>query len=191
MEASQKFLCHRIGEGDDFSLFQPDDWRGVFYGQTAGEFERLFSAFARSDIVVCFQDIHAISLRVAVKRPAREHGQTAAVPRGMNDLAFPVISTKQLLVDLRQRLGMFRFQQIVGHLAECFLWRVAVNFCCASVPINDPIICVPNEDGVIGQIEQARLFGELLFVAFALAQIDNGGLKEQRAVSRRRSDWRT
>ena len=158
-EASQKFRCYRISEGHNLSLLQPHDWRRVFHGQAAGEYERLFSIFARSDIVVCFEDIRAVSSRIAVNRPAREHDQTAVVPRGVNDLALPVIITKQFLVDFRQRLGVFRFQQIVDHSAKRFLRRVTVKFCCPSVPVSDPIVCIANDDGVVSQIQQPRLLG--------------------------------
>ena len=130
-------------------------------------------------------------MRIVVQDPARKHGQASAVAASVSDFAFPSVLTKQLLVDFRQPRRKFCFQQMVYYFAQCFVSRIAIKFRRPFVPVGDPIVFVANNDGVVGQIQQARLFGELLFVAFALAQIDNGGLKEQRAVSRRRSDWRT
>ena len=144
--------------------------------------------FACGDIVVCFEDVCAVSLRVAIQHPPREHDQTPAVPRGVNDLAFPVIITKQLFVDFRQRFEEFRLKQIVSDSAERFLRDVAVSFCGPCVPVSDPVVVVANDDGIVGQIQQARLLGELLFVALALAQIDDGGLVEQGAICYRRGD---
>ena len=76
----------------------------------------------------------------------------------------------------------------MGHFAQCFLSRVAVNFCRAFVPVSDPVVFVANNDGIFAQIQQPRLLGQTLFVALALGQIDDGGLIEQGAISRRRSD---
>ena len=83
---------------------------------------------------------------------------------------------------------MFRLEQIVGHFAERFLRHVAVSFCGACVPVSDSVVCVANDDGVVGQIQQARLLGELLFVALAFAQINDGSLVEQGAICYRRAD---
>src|SRR5437660_2652693 len=39
----------------------------------------LLGAFACGDVVVCFQHVRAVSLRIAVQCPTREHGQASAV----------------------------------------------------------------------------------------------------------------
>jgi len=61
----------------------------------------------------------------------------------------------------------------------------------AFIPISDPIILVANDDGVVAQVEQARLLGQLLFMLLALAQIHDRGLVKPRSVSRCRSNRRT
>ena len=64
--------------------------------------------------------------------------------------------------------GMFRFQQIMAHLAERFRQRVAVDFRRPFVPISNPIVYIANDDRIVAQIEQPRLLGQLLFVTLTL-----------------------
>src|SRR5205809_2307021 len=41
-------------------------------------------AFAFGDIIVCFQNVRAVSLRIAVQRPPREHGHASAIAPRVN-----------------------------------------------------------------------------------------------------------
>src|SRR5206468_12100441 len=97
-----------------------------------------------------------------------------------------------LLFSLFPFTALFRsLQQVVRFFSGRFLPFVGIDFWRSFVPVGNPVVRVANEDGIVAQIQQARLLRELLFVALALAQIDNGGLKEQGAISCRRGDRRT
>ena len=128
----------------------------------------LFRAFAFGDIIVGFQNVPAVSLRIAVQRPAREHGNPPAVASRVNEFPLPVIIPEQLLINSGQRLGVFCFQQIMAHFAERFLQRVAVDFRRPFVPVSNPIVYIANDDRIVAQIKQPRLLGQLLFVTLAL-----------------------
>src|SRR5215211_7354641 len=67
--------------------------RGLCQNSRDGKVHRLppLRAFAIADIIICFQNICPVSLRIAVQRPAREHGQAFAVAPPMNDFALPVV----------------------------------------------------------------------------------------------------
>ena len=79
----------------------------------------------------------------------------------------------------------------MADFSDRFRQRVAVNFRCPFVPIRNSIVCIANDDRIVAQIQQPRLLGQLLFVTFALRQIDDGGLVEQSAISRGRGNLRT
>src|SRR4030095_3239319 len=68
-----------------------------------GKVDRLpvLRALAFSYIVVCFQNIRALALLIAVQHPAREHDNPHAVVSRVNRFALPVVIAKQLLVDFR------------------------------------------------------------------------------------------
>ena len=120
------------------------------------------------DIAVCFQNRRTLSLRIAVQRPARQHGNPPAVTSRVNEFSLPVSVPEQLLIDFGQQLRVFCFQQIMAHLAERFRQRVTVHFRRPFIPISNPIVRIANDDRIVAQIEQPRLLGQLLFVTLAL-----------------------
>ena len=74
---------------------------------------------------------------------------------------------------------------MVYYFAQRFFSRIAIKFRRPFVPVGDPIVFVANDDGVSAQIQQPRLLGQLSFMVFAFAQIQDGSLVEQRAVLHR------
>src|SRR6266404_3853764 len=71
---------------------------------------------------------------------------------------------------------------MVYHFAQGFFSRVAVNFFGALVPVSDPVLYVTNDDGVVAQVQQSRLFGEPFFLVLAFSKIDNRRLIRLDAV---------
>ena len=105
---------------------------------------------------------------VSRSKDQRENTVIRSVTSRVNEFALPMIIPEQLLINSGQRLGMFCFQQIMAHLAECFRQRVAVDFRRPFVPITNPIVYIANDYRIVAQIKQPRLLGQSLFVTLAL-----------------------
>ena len=76
-------------------------------------------------------------------------------------------------------------QQLVRDFAERLRLRIAVQFVRATIPISDAVLCVEYENRVLGEIQQARLFRQLLFPAPVFGNIDNCRLIKARSVLHR------
>jgi hypothetical protein len=59
----------------------------------------------------------------------------------------------------------------VRNFSERFFGRETVHFLRASIPINDPVLMIANDDCVVGQIEEPRLFSQASFGLFLFGDV--------------------
>ena len=62
---------------------------------------------------------------------------------------------------------MRRPQQLVRNFPERFFLGEAVHFLRTAIPINDPVLRIADDDCVVGQIEEPRLFRQASFRLFS------------------------
>jgi len=86
------------------AFLQADDRSRIFLGQTTHQFKLFLRALAFGNVVICFENGGAISLGIALRCPARKHGDTCAVAPCVNKFAFPTIVAIQLFVNFLERL---------------------------------------------------------------------------------------
>src|SRR6516162_2931829 len=118
-------------------------------------------AFARSYIGVRFKNRYRLAARIAAERPATHHDHFAAVLAPVNEFAAPSAIALQFFANISKRPWMLCAQQFVCYSAERLLGRIAVEFAGATIPVDDPVPPVANENRVVGEIQQASLLGQL------------------------------
>src|SRR5438874_920326 len=126
------------------------------------------------DVRVDLEDGFRLSTGVHLERPAAGNDQLDAVPADVPDLAFPAAVRRQLRLDLLQRLGVGRLEQLGGLLAQCLLTRIAVHVLGALVPVRDaPVAERAHEDGVESQVQEVGLAAQV----GRLAEERSGGVR--------------
>src|SRR6266850_1295223 len=143
----------------------------------------LLSSLALGDVIISLQNSDGVARVVKLQRPsARRHKLHAVSPR-VCELSLPAARAEQLLINFFKRFGENRFHELVRDIADGLFPLPSVPFLGAAIPVCDDIIHITDENGVMCEVEQARLLASfrrrLEFVAglpkLLLDAAPNGG----------------
>ena len=118
---------------------------------------------ALGDVVVRLENRRGPAGRATPQGPATGHHDRCPVASRVKELAFPSPGPRQLGHDIGERGREDGPHPGVGHRADRLRLRPPVELLGAAVPVGDDVLLVPDEDGVVRQVEQRRLIPERLF----------------------------
>ena len=128
---------------------------------------------AQGDVVVGLQDRPRLAMLIVLQRPAARHHRLAAVGLGVDELTVPAAGLQQFRLDLLDRRREDGLHEPMRHLAHRFLGRPPVELLGRAVPVGDDVGHVAHEDGVVGEIQQARLFAQRGLGVLAGGDVDH------------------
>ena len=92
----------------------------------------------------------------------------------MNKLPFPVAAISNDLLDLDPGERVLGPQQFVRNLADGIPGRVSVEFLGPFVPGLDGPFQPPDDDGIVGKLDEAALADQNVFGLLAISDVDDG-----------------
>ena len=123
--------------------------------------ERRFGLLAAANVSVDADDRAWLAAGVKLERPAAGHHNRRAVSASVFELAIPAPATYQLSVDIREMNWEPRLQNRLWSAAQHLGLLPAIQFLGATVPEQDRArLQLPDEDGVMRQVEQLSLAGQ-------------------------------
>src|SRR5262245_66123414 len=79
-------------------------------------------------------------------RPPARHSDLRPVSFRVYELSLPAVRSKQLFINLLERCGEDRLQELVRDLADRLLSGPSVQFLGAAIPVGDDVVHVAHED---------------------------------------------
>ena len=119
-----------------------------------------FASLALGDVIVRLEHGDGLAVLVALQDPPARYADLGAVAFAVNQLAFPPAAAQELGIDFCQRRREDRLHQPMRDPPEGLLPGPAVQLRRGAIPIGDRIAHVADEDGVVREIEQARLLAQ-------------------------------
>src|SRR5438045_2587846 len=117
-------------------------------------------------------------LSASVQNPTTKSRNEGAIARSVSDFAGKESIVLNLLNHILHWLWILTQQNRMKVFANHLLASPPIHFFRALVPETDLVIKIAHDDGVVAQIEQARLFGKLLLGLFAFGNIANIALDD-------------
>ena len=130
-----------------------------------GLVQGVLGPLALGDVVVRLEDRRGLAGCPAPQGPSTGHHDRRPVAPRVHELAFPASGARQLGHDLGERGGEDGLHAGMGHRADRLRLRPPVELLRAAIPVGDDVLLVPDEDGVVRQVEQRGLIPEGFFHA--------------------------
>jgi hypothetical protein len=109
------------------------------------------------DVGVDHKDLNGLPLGIGSHGPSAGDDDLRAILAGLHQLALPPSGLQQPVLDLGKGRREPRRQQLVGDRSQGLLLGESVTLRRTLVPIVDPSVDVPGQDGVRRQVEERRL----------------------------------
>src|SRR5439155_25005125 len=128
--------------------------------------QSVLGSFPVRYIRVQFQESEWLAIFARPRGPAASRDDRASIPPLLDKLTLPASFPEELRLDVLERFGKFRAQDVLRVFSQNFFFGPAIEAGRAAVPVSDPVIQTANQNGVVGQIQQFSLSAALRRSAF-------------------------